>query len=249
MSPSAYAFGRRREPAETARAASLHPLREHLLAAAPKRRATTLHSLTAGPLDQGQTGTCVGHGWEHALLSSPIPHPFPTQDIPDPFTIYRGACTRDELPDNDDGDVQKGTSVRGAAAWLASQGLIGHYDWCQSAEDAADWIGLRDASGQPAGGPIVVGISWFWRQVTRFGALSMPRRGAQPLGGHCVALIGWDEAKHRFTGINSWGQNFGQLGPDGRRNGRFWMSLALLDRLIKAQGEACAFVEIARANV
>lgn len=35
---------------------------------------------------------------------------------------------------------------------------------------------------------------------------------AEPLGGHCVNLIGWDDTTQRFTFINQYGTNFGDHG-------------------------------------
>lgn len=239
------AFGRRPEPTETRRALSLHPLAEHALPAVrATNRRTTMHALRVPALDQGQTGTCVGHAFEHFLLAEPIRHRrYPTAGIPDAFAVYRGACVRDEFADNDDGNLQWGTSGRGAAQWLLEQGLISHFDWCATAEDVADWIGARDADDLPVGGPICLGTDWYWEDVGPDGFLTPPPDDAEPLGGHEVALLGWNERGHYFTGCNSWGPQWG-MQRKGTPGGRFRMSYALLDELFARGADACAPVEV-----
>jgi hypothetical protein len=134
---------------------------------------------------------------------------YPTAGIPDAFAVYRGACVRDEFADNDDGNLQWGTSGRGAAQWLLEQGLLSHFDWCATAEDVADWIGARDADDLPVGGPICLGTDWYWEETDPDGSLYMPLEGQEPLGGHEVCLLGWNERGRYFTGVNSWGTAWG----------------------------------------
>lgn len=241
-------FGRRPEAHETARALSLHPVSEHALAQSRiVTRKTTVHGLSVPALNQKETGTCEGHAWEHALLAAPIEHRvYPDPNLPGPFDIYRGACTLDEWPENDNGDLQAGTSTRACAAWLASQGVIGHYDWCASAVDVANWIGARDRSDRAIGGPVIIGVDWYWDDVEPSGFLSPSLPDTQhPLGGHAVALIGWNEIGGYFVGINSWGPEWG-LRHNGKPTGRFYMGLSLLDRLLRDGGDACAPIEIRR---
>src|SRR5687767_2660999 len=60
-------------------------------------------------LDQGNTGTCVGHAWRNFLRCAPIRT---ERGGPSPFDIYRSAVVKDtwsgnndeaELPDRDPG--------------------------------------------------------------------------------------------------------------------------------------------------
>jgi hypothetical protein len=243
-SPLPGGLGRRPER-ETARALSLHPVTEHALPALRfDHRRTTSHALSVPALDQGQTGTCEGHAWEHALLAAPIEHRrYPAPGVPGPFDIYRGACALDEFPDNDDGNLQLGTSTRACAAWLAQRGIVGHYDWCASAENAANWVGARDAGDRPVGGPVVIGVDWYWEDVDAQGFLPPPQPGQAPLGGHAVALLAWNERYRYFTGVNSWGPSWG-LRIAGKTNGRFKLRFAVLDALLAAGGDACAPVEL-----
>jgi hypothetical protein len=87
------------------------------------------------PLDQGNTGTCVGHGWKHCLMAAPIVRK--KDDKPSPFDIYDAAIKVDEFPDNDnDTDRQMGTSVRAGAKVLQTLGLLDEYAWITTADEA-----------------------------------------------------------------------------------------------------------------
>ena len=37
------------------------------------------------------------------------------------------------------------------------------------------------------------------------------------LGGHATVLEGWDPVRQLFLGENSWGDNWGIVGPDGTK--------------------------------
>lgn len=49
----------------------------------------------------------------------------------------------------------------------------------------------------------------------------VPEDGKSPLGGHCVSIIGYDDAKQAFLIQNSWSS-------DWKINGRFWMPYSFL---------------------
>jgi hypothetical protein len=238
------AFGRRCEPTETRRALSLHPLVEHALPAVrATNRRTTMHALRVPALNQLETSTCVGHAFEHAILAAPLEHHrYPAAGVPDAFAVYRGACLRDEFTDNDDGNLDAGSSGRGAAQWLLEQGVISHFDWCEGANGVADWIGARDAGDRPVGGPVLLGTNWYWWDVQPDGFLETPPDDAEPIGGHEVCLLGWNERGRYFTGVNSWGPGWG-MKQRGMPGGRFRMSYALLDTLFAQGADACALVE------
>src|SRR5689334_18895779 len=50
------------------------------------------------PYDQGQTGTCVGHGWKNWLLCTPI-RQTKKDGPPSPFDIYDQCIGIDEFPE------------------------------------------------------------------------------------------------------------------------------------------------------
>jgi C1A family cysteine protease len=67
-----------------------------------------------------------------------------------------------------------------------------------------------------AGFPVVFGIdvfeSFMSSEVARTGVVPMPAPGERRLGGHCILLCGYDDAKQVFTIHNSWGKNWGDQG-------------------------------------
>ena len=67
-----------------------------------------------------------------------------------------------------------------------------------------------------AGYPFVVGFTVYQsfesQQVAETGVVPMPVAGEEILGGHAVAVVGYDEASQRFRARNSWGAGWGQAG-------------------------------------
>jgi hypothetical protein len=183
-------------------------------------------------LDQGDTGTCVGHGHKAGLMASPVRGPGPLMS-PTAFDIYRGACHLDPWPDNDNEDLNIGTSVRAGADFLKKQGLIREYNWAYTADDAIQALML---------GPVVIGVDWYsgMMQVDAEGVI---RANGDIYGGHCVCLLGWDNARGMVIGINSWGRDFGRILRSGLRNGRFYLPAEDFRRLMANQGEAVQLVE------
>jgi C1A family cysteine protease len=51
-----------------------------------------------------------------------------------------------------------------------------------------------------------------FRQIDASGMVSMPQSGEVSIGGHCLALVGYDPAKKLFKAVNSWGVGFGDQG-------------------------------------
>lgn len=86
-----------------------------------------------------------------------------------------------------------------------------------------------------AGDPVVVGFtvysSFESEQVAQTGEAPMPGPDEQPVGGHCVVVVGYDDATQRFKCRNSWGTGWGQAGyftlpyaylADGSLASDFW---------------------------
>ena len=48
--------------------------------------------------------------------------------------------------------------------------------------------------------------------VASTGVMPMPKKGEQVLGGHCVAMVGYDDVKQVLFCRNSWGENWGLAG-------------------------------------
>jgi hypothetical protein len=212
-------------------------LAAHPLASAVVSRKSKTWSIFVKPLDQGNTGTCVAHAWKGRLLAAPVIHR--QTEEPSPFQLYDECIKLDEWTENDvDPDRQYGTSVRAGAKALVARGLISEYRWTDQVDEAADWISGVDSEGNFVGGPVVIGIDWFYGMFTPDPSGTIHPTGGVA-GGHCVLLIGWDEKRGRFRGLNSWGSNWSQ-------NGRFWLSGEDAQTLFDRGGEVCIPSESAR---
>lgn len=194
-------------------------------------------------LDQGETGTCVGHGWRGWYEGEPTLHS--ASDGPDAFAIYRQAVLLDGDPSND-GDatapqaqLQAGSTVRAGAQAMQKDGAIGSYVWATRAAPLADYVTRVDGS------PVVVGTNWYNAMFSPDHA-GRVRIAGGVAGGHCY-VVNWFDGK-LFECYTSWGQAFGLKDADGI-GGIFKLTMAQLDRLIREQGEACCGVEMVVAPV
>lgn len=174
---------------------------------------------TGSVLDQGPTPSCVGHAWAGFLMAAPV-----MSKGVDPFAIYRGAQDNDEWPGND----YEGSSVRGGAKYLQSQGRLSRYVWAWDAETVADFI----LSGQ---GSVVVGTVWTNAMFTPDDKGFLHPTG--PIaGGHAWLLVGYNRTRGVFRMLNSWGSSWGD-------SGRAWITGEDLQTLLRWDGEAAATVE------
>src|SRR5690349_13432585 len=136
-SPRIYGMGRL--PAPDERDCSF-PL-QAMLGKKPRRRTRPWDRPRV--LDQGGSGTCVGHAWR--LWLEMAPHLHPADYGLGAFDIYRAAVLLDEFRQNDrearieDPDqLQHGTSVRAGAKAMLAAGYIGEYRWAYDAATVAD---------------------------------------------------------------------------------------------------------------
>jgi hypothetical protein len=211
-------------------------LAQHPRALAVAKVVSKTWAFFSKPLDQGNTGTCVGHGWKHRLMAAPMVRK--AGDKPSAFDIYDRAILVDEWTDNDnDVDRQMGTSVRAGAKVLQGMGLLDEYAWITSADEAAKWIGGQDEKGAFIGGPIVIGVNWYdgMFDTDQDGIL---RVTGQVAGGHCVCLNRWIPSRGLFGGIQNWALPWGIHG-----SGHFFLRAEDLDRLLREDGEGCTPTE------
>jgi C1A family cysteine protease len=68
------------------------------------------------------------------------------------------------------------------------------------------------ASGFPFVFGFTVYDSFESSEVAKSGDVDLPAQGEKVLGGHAVLAVGYDDAKLRFTVMNSWGTGWGKKG-------------------------------------
>lgn len=176
--------------------------------------------------DQGATGTCVGHAWAHYIEDGPITWPGSI----DPFHIYREAAERDPWPENDDGDLQFGTSVRAGAKYLLASGRISEYRWAWTLEPIVTAL--------LATGPVVIGSSWYrdMFEPDSNGVIDLIGGRSNYVGGHAYVFNGVNVNTGMLRGKNSWSRDWGN-------KGHFYISFADFQRLLDDGAEACLAVE------
>jgi len=192
----------------------------------PKRKLWTIDPTN---LNQGSTGSCVGHAWANFLRSEPIVTPNEDADAPR-WAIYDAATQIDQWPENDaDTERQHGTSVRAAAQALKDMGRLKSYVWAFSLQPAIEWVLTK--------GPLVMGTNWYesMNETDAKGLVKL-RRWTRPIGGHAYLWRGVDTRAALALCSNSWGDSWG-------RSGDFDVSLRDMERLIREGGECCAAVQ------
>jgi hypothetical protein len=181
------------------------------------------------PLDQREYPHCVAFASLAMLLAFPITaSPLRAGETPAQYaaSLYREAQTLDSLPGTD----YDGTTVRGAAKALKARGLLTSYAWAWDAATVVRYVLTR--------GPVVLGVDWF-EGMTELGHGATAYAKGASLGGHAVLMIGADPARGRVRLLNSWGAEWGE-------NGRCWLAIKDLDKLLRNGGEACSAIEAPR---
>lgn len=174
-------------------------------------------------LNQENFPHCVGASWTHYLKDGPVTYDKKV-DMAYASQLYREAQKVDQWP----GENYDGTSVRAGAQILQSRGLLGTYTWAYDAKTVIK--ALLEV------GPVVVGTVWTMSMFRPdpTGLLNVSGKAA---GGHAYLLNGVNTKTERVRIKNSWGRGWDD-------NGFALLSFTDLDRLLKAQGEACLAVEI-----
>ena len=181
-------------------------------------------------LDQGREGACVGMGLTNAMRYEPIIGDLDKYN--ERFAIeqvYWEAQKNDQFQGGEYPGASPrmgGTSVLEGVKQLKRLGLISGYRWAFTIEELLLGLGYF--------GVAVIGVPWYERMnyPEEDGRI---RIGGRVVGGHCVALIGYNKNSERVRVAQSWGMDYGILGE-------CYLMRDDLDCLLNQQGE-CVFLE------
>lgn len=172
---------------------------------------TCVPHAVCGSILTGRTATVYNAAEEKALESS-LRH------------IYDLAQQIDPWPGSESEEPRyKGTStLAGIKATKQYMGIDFRYRWCFSIGDIVDTLISR--------GPVIVGCQW------REGMFFPDQDGyiyakGPNYGGHAVYVIGVNKWANKVRIVNSWGAEWGE-------NGRAWMKIDDLDKVVSENGEA-----------
>jgi hypothetical protein len=170
-------------------------------------------------IDQGQEGSCVGHGWAHELAAEPVRVPGVTHATA--LAIYHRAQQLDEWP----GEAYEGTSVLAGAKAVQEQGHMAEFRWAFGVEDVLATLSAH--------GPVVIGVDWH-EGCMRTDAHGYITPTGSIVGGHCTLLRGILRERGQWVciGRNSWGRDWGA-------GGDFKITATDLAQLLDNAGEAC----------
>lgn len=157
-------------------------------------------------LDQGQEGSCVGHGVVAEYLASPVrgrvPDPRPENGHELAVQVYDRARQIDEF----EGDFTEGTSVRAGMLVGREHGWYDGFRWAFNLTD------LRAALEQ---GPVVVGID-VREAMYDTDTVGDWHPDGPSVGGHCCLITGYSpnykRRGPRYRIRNSWGPDWGDGG-------------------------------------
>lgn len=183
-------------------------------------------------LDQGQQGSCVGHGWSHSFLTNPGQKRDGTIDHLWAVQFYYQCQRADEWPGGEYPGATpnySGTSNLAGAKNAKARGFCDAYHWCFSIDDVMQALSHV--------GPVVVATNWnadMW-EPTPDGLIESV--GGANEGGHCYLLRQLilkpkiaDEPIVRMT--NSWGLSWGV-------GGEAFFRVSDFEKLLKNDGDAC----------
>lgn len=183
-----------------------------------------------GPvLDQGDEGSCVGHGWTAWRNAEPV---VPSQYYDHAYAVkvYSYAQNNDEFADT---PPEEGTSVQAGAKAMVSDGALKEsYIWGRSYDEMISWIGNY--------GPCVIGTLWLEGMFEPDSTGYVAPRG-RISGGHCYLAYGY-RSNGDILFQNSWGESWG-------KGGTHYMTRSAFEALlIRGDFSICAAAEQARLS-
>jgi len=193
--------------------------REYVAQRAPKITSVK-HDATGLPLNQGKIGSCTANALCGALDSAPNFGGGSPLDEPEAVKVYEleTKLEGDPYPPNDPGG--SGLMVCKAAKQM---GLISSYRHAFGVEHALEALVVR---------PVITGLNWydsFDSPDPQTGLVEIAP-GAKVRGGHEIVADEIDAPNELVWFWNSWGADWGV-------GGRFCMSFATWDELLRQRGD------------
>lgn len=180
--------------------------------------------------DQGQIGSCTGHGVGGLALHAQL-KVNPKAPAPSRLFIYYNERVLESTIRSD-----SGAQIRDGLKVLANQGVPPETLWPYDVtkfknkpvkkaystalkHKATAYHAVNSGSVKAtlaAGYPVVIGFTVYTafesQEVANTGVLNMPGPQESVLGGHCVLVMGYDDSTQRYLIRNSWGTAWGKDG-------------------------------------
>jgi hypothetical protein len=180
----------------------------------------TSWAFPVAPLDQGETGHCVGFSMANWGINLPVQDNYTNQDGHD---FYYKCKVVDGEPGAEDG-----SNVRAAAKVLRQMGKISNYAFASSINEIKYWLVNN--------GPLIIGTDWT-NDMFNPDIEGIVHPTGDIAGGHAYLC---NEVKgDTYLGFQNswgaWGLNW---------TGKFYMLISEFVTLFRSGGEACAAVEL-----
>ncbi len=183
--------------------------------------------------DQGQLGSCTANALAAAVDFERAKQKLSFLTPSRLFVYYNERVMEGDTPSD------AGAEIRTGIKTVAAQGVCLEAEWpydiakfavqpsAQCYTDAAKFRAMSYSRVTQSiyyprhclailGRPVVFGFTVFDAfesdQVNATGIVPMPGPSDQPIGGHAVCIVGYDDAKSLFLARNSWGSDWGQSG-------------------------------------
>jgi C1A family cysteine protease len=183
--------------------------------------------------DQGKLGSCTANAISFAYQFDELKQDTPTQFRPSRLFIYYNEREMEGTVGED-----SGAEIRDGIKSINGVGVCEEKDWpydiaqftVKPTDECYDFakehhsvkyervnqtaLGIETALAQ--GIPVVFGFvvypSFESEETEKTGQVTMPAEDEQPIGGHAVAIVGYDNEKKKFIVRNSWGAEWGAEG-------------------------------------
>jgi Papain family cysteine protease len=220
--------------------------------------------LLPAALDQGQSNTCGPHAFYAVLWAYCVAHGLTPEAASRLWAYYVARFTAGDLYED------AGVNNRDMFKGLANLGICPEPEWKWDAtqtmspppgpakEAASHQVGMTYVALQQSQTALmtalwqrrvfVAGINVYESfesdQVAKTGDVPMPTPGELPVGGHDIAIYGYDASKQKFLFQNSWSDGWGKKGRGTLPysylltpwlGGDYWMPLTIPTLLLRGR--------------